>query len=123
MKGNDYSAKEAQKEGEVWAQKIGSKIDNTVGYLHKREASILISLLQVEDARRKLHETDAELVRKAREAEDKLSSYTKSTLTSAEKAAEETRKEAHDAVDKFDKTVERKASEAKNGIASWFGFK
>ncbi len=84
---------------------------------------MLISYLQVEDARKKLHETDAELVRKAREAEDKITNYTKSTLTSAEKAAEDTRKEAHDAVDKFDKTVERKASEAKNGIASWFGFK
>ena len=34
----------------------------------------------------------------------------------------EIRKETDREIDKFDKTVERKASEAKNGIASWFGF-
>lgn len=43
-------------------------------------------------------------------------------MTSAQKEAEETRKEAHNAIEKFDKTVERKTSEAKSGIASWFGF-
>ena len=30
IKGNDYSSKEAQKQGEEWAQKAGSKIDQTV---------------------------------------------------------------------------------------------
>ena len=51
-----------------------------------------------------------------------MSNYAKGTISQAEKAAKETRKEAHDAVENFDKTVERKTSEAKNGIASWFGF-
>ena len=53
-----------------------------------------------------------------REAEDKL----KGTVLSAEKSAEQSRKEAAAAVENFDKTVERKASEAKTGIASWLGF-
>lgn len=41
----------------------------------------------------------------------------------AKQYQEQTGKELHNAVDKFDKTVEKKASEAKNGIGSWFGFK
>ena len=37
LKGNDYSAKEAQKQGEEWAQKAGSKIDATVGLCKFKE--------------------------------------------------------------------------------------
>ncbi len=37
-------------------------------------------------------------------------------------AEEETVKELKDTVNNFDKTVERKTVEAKNGIASFFGF-
>ena len=51
-----------------------------------------------------------------------MTSFTKDTAAQAEKTGKDTRKEAHDAIDKFDKTVERKASEAKSGLSSWFGF-
>jgi vacuolar-type H+-ATPase subunit H len=36
---------------------------------------------------------------------------------------ERTGKEMNQAIDKFDNTVEKKASEAKSGISSWFGGK
>ena len=35
---------------------------------------------------------------------------------------EETRKEAGRKIDQFDNKVEKKTSEAKSGISSWFGF-
>lgn len=63
--------------------------------------------------------------------------YTRTKFTEAEKNAEklaaegrqkldqvrkETGKELHETIGNFDKTVERKAVEAKKGISSWFGF-
>lgn len=45
IKGNDYSSKEAQKQGEEWAQKAGSKIDQTVSRL---SASKLLSRSSVD---------------------------------------------------------------------------
>lgn len=49
----------------------------------------------------------------------------KSALKDAENKAQEyqqkTGKELNKAIDKFDKTVEDKASQAKGGISSWFG--
>ena len=44
----------------------------------------------------------------------------------ADKAADyknRTGKELNQVVDNFDKTVEKKAAEAKSGISSWFGGK
>ena len=82
----------------------------------------LTGKLQVNDARKTIHDTDAEIARKAREAEDKISNYTKSTVAQAQESAKQTSKEASEAVDKFDKTVQRKTSEAKTGISSWLGF-
>ncbi|CAF9937843.1 MAG: hypothetical protein HETSPECPRED_000678 [Heterodermia speciosa] len=105
LKGNDYSAKEAQKQGEEWAQKAGSKIDSTV-----------------DDARKQIHEADAVITQKAREAEKKVSNLAHSTIAQAQESAKETRKDANAAIQDFDKTVERKAAEAKSGISSWFGF-
>ncbi|KAL8826935.1 MAG: hypothetical protein Q9191_003490 [Dirinaria sp. TL-2023a] len=105
IKGKDYSTKEAQKQGEEWAQKAGSKIDQTVA-----------------DARNSIRETDATIAQQTREAQGKVSSFTKDTLAQAEKSAQQTGKEANNAIDKFDKTVERKTSEAKSGILSWLGF-
>ena len=85
-------------------------------------SSVLMIYCQVGDARKSIRETDATIAQKAREAEGKVSSFTKDTVAQAEKSANQTGKEAHDAIDKFDKTVERKTSEAKSGIASWLGF-
>lgn len=73
---------------------------------------------QVNDARSKLHEADAKITAGMSEAEAKIHHL----KLDAERAGKETRKELHDTVDKFDKTVERKAAEAKSGISSWFGF-
>jgi vacuolar-type H+-ATPase subunit H len=41
----------------------------------------------------------------------------------AEQYRKDTAKELNKEVDKFDKTVEKKTSEAKSGISSWFGGK
>ena len=84
---------------------------------------LLISCYQVEDARNKLHEADAVLIQKAREAENKVSNFTSDKVAQAEESAKQARKDANSSIDNFDKTVERKAAEAKSGIASWFGFK
>lgn len=43
--------------------------------------------------------------------------------TQAREYKDQTGKEMKEAVNNFDKTVERKTSEAKSGISSWFGFK
>ena len=51
----------------------------------------------------------------------------KTKLKEAESAAEDYRRkagtEANKAIDKFDKTVEDKAAQAKSGISGWFGGK
>lgn len=75
------------------------------------------------DIRKQAHEADALVLQKAREAEDKMSSLAQNTLAQAEESAKQTRQDANKSIDNIDKTVERKASEAKNGIASWLGFK
>ena len=84
--------------------------------------SVTDASLQVTDAKNKLHETDAAIAAKAREANGKLHDVAHDSKVALEKDLKETRKELHKKVDNFDKTVERKTSEAKNGIASWFGF-
>ena len=73
---------------------------------------------QVDNARRQIHDADATITQKAREAENKVSS----TIAQAQESAKETRKDANSAIQDFDKTVEKKAAEAKRGISSWFGF-
>ena len=57
--------------------------------------------MQVADAKSKLSETQAK----------------------AEQFRKDSSKELNKAVDKFDTTVEKKTSEAKSGISSWFGGK
>ena len=53
------------------------------------------------------------------DAKSKLSE----TQAKAEQFRKDTGKEVNKAIDKFDTTVERKTSEAKSGISSWFGGK
>ena len=50
-----------------------------------------------------------------------ISSDAKSGLDKAENKAEEYRQKTGKAIDKFDKTVEDKAAQAKSGVSSWFG--
>ena len=78
--------------------------------------------MQVNDARNQVNDADKLIAQKAREAENKLSSATQNTIAQAKESAKETRKEVNASMDNFDKTVERKASEAKTGISSWLGF-
>lgn len=70
------------------------------------------------DAKTKTREFDAKLSKTAAEAEAKY----KQLKAEAGAKFDETRKETSHAIDKFDKTVEKKAAEAKTGISSWLGF-
>ena len=56
------------------------------------------------------------------EAEAKFERLKNDTASQFDKSKNETKKELNQTVDNFDKTVERKASEAKSGISSWLGF-
>lgn len=56
------------------------------------------------------------------EAEAKFERLKDDTASQFDKAKNDTKKELNQSVDNFDKTVERKASEAKSGISSWLGF-
>ena len=58
-----------------------------------------------------MSEADAKAAQLARDAQAKAEQYMK-----------ETGKELNSTIENFDKTVERKTSEAKSGISSWFGF-
>jgi hypothetical protein len=123
--------KEAEKRGEAWASEAGAKIDSTVrvpladpklllSYLRSPSKTSQITFIAPEPAfaisNSGIHPTYTPQVDKARaeaaKAEGKLEQYSKD----AKKA---TMKE----VDAFDRTVEKKASEAKSGISSWFGGK
>lgn len=70
------------------------------------------------EARAKTKEFDAKLSKSAAEAEAKY----KQLKAEAGAKFDETRKETSQAIDTFDKTVEKKAAEAKTGISSWLGF-
>lgn len=76
----------------------------------------------MEDARKQIHDADALIAQKAREAEDKMSALAHNTVAQAEEAAKQSRRDANKSIENFDKTVERKVVEAKSGISSWFGF-
>ncbi|KAI9881455.1 MAG: hypothetical protein M1830_000017 [Pleopsidium flavum] len=84
---------EATKKGEELAVKAGATIDREVDY-----------------TRAKFTEAEKNAEKLAAEGRQKLDQVRK-----------EAGKELHQTIDNFDKTVERKAVEAKNGISSWFG--
>ena len=75
-------------------------------------------LLQVSEAKAKTREFDAKVTKTAAEAEAKY----KELKAEAGAKFDETRKETSQAIDNFDKTVVKKAAEAKTGISSWLGF-
>ncbi|MCJ1325517.1 hypothetical protein MMC10_002180 [Thelotrema lepadinum] len=94
--------KEAKHEGEEFASRAGKKFDDTVGQTKALGK-----------------EYEGKLGQKVGEAESKLSQL----KADASGKFDETRKESRQAIDNMDKTVEKKASEAKSGISSWFGGK
>ena len=74
---------------------------------------------QVAEARAKGNEIDKQLGQKLSQADAKLGQL----KTDGANKFDEVRKETEKGIDQFDKTVERKTSEAKSGISSWFGGK
>lgn len=77
---------------------------------------------KVDEAKHNIHEVDAVIAAKASEAERKAIQLKNEGIAKLKEAKADTQKELHDTVATFDKTVERKTVEAKNGIASWLGF-
>lgn len=74
-------------------------------------------MMQIAEAKSKGREFDAKVDKAAKEAESKY----KEIKAEAGATFGERRKEAAQAIDSFDKTVEKKAAEAKSGISSWWG--
>lgn len=72
--------------------------------------------------RSKVNEADKKITREFGQAEGRLEQFSKDTASTLEKEKKAASKSLSDNVDKFDKTVERKTSEAKSGLSSWFGF-
>ncbi|MCJ1429531.1 hypothetical protein MMC29_007446 [Sticta canariensis] len=99
------SGKEAQKQGEELSKRAGAAIDSTV-----------------HDVRTKVNEADAKLSAKAHEADSKFQQLKADGSKQFDQARKDTARELQETADKFDKTVEKKATEAKSGISSWFGF-
>ncbi|KAF2091402.1 hypothetical protein K490DRAFT_31510 [Saccharata proteae CBS 121410] len=87
--------KEAKTTAKVYAQEAGEKIDSAIN-----------------DAKAQTSKVDAKLEAYRANADKKIGEY---------KA--ELGKEANQAIDKFDRTVEQKASESKSWVSSWFGGK
>lgn len=79
-------------------------------------------MAQVYDAKAKLSEADQIALSKMAEADRKIGQLKDEGVAKFEAVRNATEKDLHKTVDNFDKTVERKTVEAKNGISSWFGF-
>ena len=82
----------------------------------------MTNLYKVHDVRTKVNEADAKLSAKAHEADDKFQQLKADGSKQFDQARKDTARELQETADKFDKTVEKKAAEAKSGISSWFGF-
>ena len=72
--------------------------------------------------RGKVSEADKKITREFGKAEGKVEQFSRDTANTLEKDKDTTRKTLSENIDKFDKTVEKKTSEAKSGLSSWFGF-
>ena len=76
----------------------------------------------MDSIRGKVGEADRKVTREFGKAEGKLEQFSKDAANTLEKDKNATGKSLSENIDKFDKTVEKKTSEAKSGISSWFGF-
>lgn len=76
---------------------------------------------QIANVRDKVHETDAKIGAKASEVDTKVQQLAADGKTQLKQAATNTGRELKETADNFDHLVEKKASEAKSGISSWFG--
>ena len=77
---------------------------------------------QIADVRDKVHEADAKIGAKASEVDTKVQQLASDGKKQFQQAAKDTGRELKETADNFDHLVEKKASEAKSGISSWFGF-
>ena len=77
---------------------------------------------QVNDVRGKVHEADKVITQKMGEAESKFDKLKSDSASQFDKTKKETGRELSETIDNFDKTVNKKTSEAKSGLSSWFGF-
>ncbi|KAI4141910.1 MAG: hypothetical protein L6R39_005141 [Caloplaca ligustica] len=105
LRGQDLSAGEAEKKGEVLAKEVGASLDRTV-----------------DSVRGEIRQADKVITAKMHEAGSKLDHLKDDAVKNAEAAYKDSSKELKQEVDQFDKTVTRKTAEAKTGIASWLGF-
>ena len=72
-------------------------------------------------ARAKKNEADSKISNAVGDAEAKASQLTSDGSNKFDQVRKDTGKQLSGAVDTFDKTVEKKAADAKSGISSWFG--
>ncbi|KAK4965196.1 hypothetical protein LTR66_012190 [Elasticomyces elasticus] len=86
---------EVKTEGKLYAKEAGAKLDDLVAQAKETTSKV-----------------DAKLEAYRNTAEKNIDQYSK-----------EAKKDFNQAVDKFDKTVEEKAAQAKSGLSSWFGGK
>ncbi|KAI4094797.1 MAG: hypothetical protein LQ348_003156 [Seirophora lacunosa] len=105
LKGQDLSANEAQKKGEVLAKEAGATIDRTV-----------------DSVRGEVKHADQVITAKMHEAGSKLDHLKDDGAKKIDAAYKDTSKELQQTADTFDKTVNKKTAEAKSGISSWLGF-
>ena len=120
------SGKEAERRTEAYASQAGKKFDNAVSvplfppfFLLPFHPKIPCPSLSITDHHRAT-QVDASR-QKASDAERRAEELSKDSKAKFEKYRKETGQSVSEAIDKFDKTVEQKASEAKKGVSSWFG--
>ena len=78
--------------------------------------------LQVDSARGAIRDADKKISSEVGRAESRLEQFSKDAGKTFEKDKDSTQKSVKEGIDKFDNTVEKKTSEAKSGLSSWFGF-
>ena len=118
------SGKEAEKRTEAYASQAGKKFDNAVSCLFFLALSPVIVSSHLPNAISTNHHRASQVDasrQKAADAERRAEELSKDSKAKFEKYRKETGQSVSEAIDKFDKTVEQKASEAKKGVSSWFG--
>lgn len=101
-----------------WTKLYVSRLRWSKILLHAETLLRLTHSFQIADARTKVSEADAKIGAKASEVDAKLQQLAADGKTQLK----DTGRELKQTADNFDHLVEKKASEAKSGISSWFGF-
>lgn len=92
--------KEAEKRAESLTKQAENQLDKAVGHSQREQRKQpILTAMQSKDAKSAFNDAEAR----------------------AKEYKEKTGKELNQAIDKFDKTVEDKAAQAKSGISGWFG--